>query len=135
LLKFKDVEENDGIAAMPVPVSPMLNGELVASLVTVSAPEAAAVVVGANWTCMLALCPAVTETVPLPLNIVKTPPVTAAPEILTVPVPLFVTLTFCVAVLPSATLPKLSDVEDGLSVPVLVPPVPAPPVLAGAAVV
>jgi len=48
LLKFKDIEENDGIAAMPVPVSPMLNGELVASLVTVSAPETAAIVVGAN---------------------------------------------------------------------------------------
>ena len=66
----------------------------------------------------------------------KTAPVIAAAEILTVAVPVFVRVTVCVPVLPTATFPKLTLVEPADSTPAPgVPVVPPPEVLTDAAVV
>jgi hypothetical protein len=52
----------------------------------------------------------------------------AAPDIVTVPVPVFVTLTLCVDELPTATFPKLTVDDDGVSTPPPELPTPPPPV-------
>ena len=54
---------------------------------------------------------------PLPLTIVNPAPVIDAPVILTVAVPVFVTLTVCVVVLPTATFPNATLVELGVRTP------------------
>ncbi len=48
---------------------------------------------------------------------VKPAPVKAADAIVTVPNPVFVTVRLCVAVFPTATLPKLTVVTLGESIP------------------
>ena len=68
---------------------------------------------------------------PLPLTIVKPVPVMDAPVMFTVAVPVLVTLTVWLAVLPTATLPKDTEVELGLRIPAPELPVwPPPPVSA-----
>ncbi len=62
----------------------------------------------------------------------KAAPVIAAWERLTVAVPVFVSVTLCVPVLPTATLPKLTLVELADSTPApespaVPPPPPVPP--------
>jgi hypothetical protein len=63
------------------------------------------------------LCP--TPIVPegFPPITVKPAPVKVAPEMVTVPNPVFVTVKLCVAVLPTAMLPKLTLVALGESMP------------------
>jgi hypothetical protein len=85
--------------------------------VTVKVPVAGVIEVGANWTCTVSLCPAAIEALPLPLITVKPPPEMDAPDIFTAPVPVLDTLTLRVAVLPTATLPKLRLVRDGVRAP------------------
>ena len=52
-----------------------------------------------------------------PPTTVNPAPVNAAEAIVTVPNPVFVTVKLCVAVLPTATLPKLTLVTLGESIP------------------
>ena len=63
------------------------------------------------------LCP--TPIVPegFPPTTVKPAPVKVAPEIVTVPKPVLVTVKLCVAVLPTAMLPKLTLVALGERIP------------------
>jgi len=120
LLKFSEAGENETPASTPVPLSAILKGESDALLAIVRAPAAAFMDVGANWSCTVALCPAANELDGLPPTTVKTPPEMFALDIVTAAVPVFVTLTLCVAVFPTATLPKLMLEADAVSVPVLV---------------
>ena len=53
----------------------------------------------------------------LPPTTVKPAPVKAAEAIVTVPNPVLVTVRLCVAVFPTATLPKLTLVALGESIP------------------
>lgn len=118
-------------ACRPVPFSATVSEEFDASLVTVSVPVAGVIDVGANWTCTVSLCPAAREAVPLPLTTVKAPLEIEAPDIFTVWVPVLDTLTLRVAVLPTATLPKLRPAGDGVRV--LLPELPGLPLLVFAA--
>jgi len=58
----------------------------------------------------VALWPTARVAAPFPLMTVKAEPEIAAEVMFTAPVPVFVTLTVCSAVLPMATLPKESVV-------------------------
>lgn len=87
-------------------------GELVALLVIVRVPVVLPAVVGVNVTATTTDCPAASicpELIPLKL---KPEPVMATCEIVTLELPLLVTLTFCVLLLPTCTLPKFK--LDGL---------------------
>jgi hypothetical protein len=53
--------------------------------------------------------------------VVKLEPVTAVRSIVTVEVPVFVTVTLCVVVFPTPTVPKLTVVRLADSIPVPVP--------------
>jgi len=74
----------------------------------------------------VALCPTAIEVVVPPLTTVKPVPEIVAWEMLTVAVPVFVRVTLCVALVPAATLPKLTVVEPADSAPE--PAAPAPEV-------
>lgn len=130
LLKFKDAGDIVSAGSMPVPLNEMAVGEFEASLVTVNAPLAAPMAVGANCICTVTLCPTGTEDDGLPPTTVKPAPVILAAEMLTGAVPVFVTVTLWVALLPTDTFPNDTVVELGESTPappVEPPPVPPPP--------
>jgi hypothetical protein len=58
LLKFSEVGENEGTASKPVPLNEIPSDEFDALLVTVNAPDAGVIEVGANCTWTVALWPA-----------------------------------------------------------------------------
>lgn len=105
LLKFSDDGEKAGTASRPVPLSATARLEFVASLVTVNAPVAGVIEVGANRICTVAVCPTASELDGVALTTVNTSLETVAPEIFTAPVPVFVMVTLCIAVVPTATFP------------------------------
>ena len=74
----------------PVPLSEIVAGELVALLVTVTLPERLPVVDGAKLTVSVTLWPAARVTAPEKPLTVNPAPVMAACEMVTPPVPLFV---------------------------------------------
>jgi len=81
------------------------------------------------------LCPTGTEVAGFPPTTVKAAPVIAAAAMLTGLVPVFVTVTLCIPVLPTATFPKLTLVELAESTPApgspgFPPPPPVPPTVA-----
>jgi hypothetical protein len=92
---------------VPVPVSVITVGELVALLATLTfAFVTAPPVVGANVTVSVADWPGV-KMVPFATPLAVNPaPVVATPEIVTAEFPLFVSVDVCDAVLPSFTFPK-----------------------------
>jgi len=63
------------------------------------------------------LCPTAIVPEGFPPITVKPAPVKVAPEIVTVPKPVLVTVKLCVAVLPTAMLPKLRLVTLGERIP------------------
>lgn len=75
----------------------------------------------------MAVCPTARELEGFPPTTVNTPPDTLAPEIFTVPVPVFVTVMLCVAAVPSTTFPKPILFEDAVRTPP--PELPTPPPL------
>ena len=100
-----------GLAAIcgsvPVPVSAIERGGPGALLVIDTLPLVLVAVVGAKVTEKFAVTPAAIDCPePIPL-VLKPDPVMDAWEMLTDVVPVFVTLTVCVAALPTATFPKL----------------------------
>src|SRR6185437_17161360 len=101
-------------ACKPVPVSAIDNDGFEASLVTLRVPVAGVIEVGANCTCTVSVCPAANVALPLPLMTVKAPPDIEAADIFTVSVPVLVTLRGRVVVLPTARLPKLRLVVEGV---------------------
>jgi hypothetical protein len=130
LLKSSEEGEIVKAGCMPVPLSAIASGEFEASLVTVRVPFAAPKAVGANciWTVML--CPTGIDAEGLPPMTVNPAPEMVAAERFTIAVPAFVTVTLCVAVLPTATLPNATLAEFAESTPALpVLPLPAPPPL------
>jgi hypothetical protein len=125
LPKFQVAGETDRPAWAPVPVKEIARGELDASLITVMAPLVAPEAVGANWICIDTLCPTGIAPEGFPPTTVKAAPVIVARETLTVAVPVFVTVRVCIAVVATATSPKLRVVLLAERTPEL-DPVPGP---------
>lgn len=122
LLKFKAVGESVSVGSVPVPASETDMGESVASLVTVREPLAAPADCGAKRIWTVELWPAGIVDEGFPPTILNAAPEIAACEIFTVAVPVLVTLTLSVLLLPTTTPPKLRLVELAESVPVADPP-------------
>lgn len=128
LLKFNDAGEIVSPGCMPVPLREIVSGEFEASLVTVRSPVAAPSDGGANRTWTVTLCPTGIEEEGFPPITLNADPETVACEMFTAAVPVFVTLTLCVALLPTATFPKLRLLELAESIPAPgVPGCPPPP--------
>ena len=93
---------------MPVPLSRIVAGDPALLLATEMLPVALPATVGAKAAVSVAADPALMLTGnvnPLALN---PDPVTAALDIVSVAFPEFVSVTFCVALLPTFTFPKLT---------------------------
>lgn len=98
-------------AAVPVALTPIVVGALLALLDTVITPVAAPAVVGVNTTVKGTDWPglmSIGKTGPAATNVVEDE---LTPERIAVMPPVFVTEKLCVAVLPTVTLPKLNAVE------------------------
>jgi hypothetical protein len=100
-----------GVCCTPVPAR-LIVGELLALLLTATFPVTAPAVVGANVITRVAVWLGV-SVVPLTPVALKPAPVAPTPEIITFEFPVFVSVTFTVALLPSLTLLKLK--LDGLA--------------------
>ena len=98
----------------PVPLSAIVAGELVALLITDTAPLKLPLAVGANATLNEVDCPALSVVGDIPLT-VKPLPVTLSFDSETLPVPVFVRVTVFVALVPAAMLPKLKEVGEAES--------------------
>ena len=109
---------------IPVPLSEIVAGELVALLTTVTLPTRLPVEVGAKRTLKDADWPAARlngSVIPLVLNPV---PVALICEMEMLEFPVLEIVTLCVALEPVARLPKFSDVGDAESCSVVAAPVP-----------
>ena len=123
LPKFSDAGDAASCACAPVPVSAIVIGELGESFVIVMLPLAAPAVVGANCAVNDALCPAPSVAgVANPVTL-KPVPLAAICEMFTFAEPEFVSVTVCVALLPSVTEPKATLFGFAVSCPCT--PVPA----------
>ena len=92
---------------MPVPPSAIVVGEFVALLTTLRLPVALPAVAGAKLTVRVKLCPAARVMAPEHPLKVNPAPLMEACEMVTLPVPLFITVIVCEALLPTSALPKL----------------------------
>ena len=98
----------------PVPDREMLAGELVALLLTVILPLADPLADGANVEVNVVVCPGA-RMIPLALLESKPAPATSTCEMVTLELPAFVSVTFCVPLLDTFTLPKFKALELELS--------------------
>jgi hypothetical protein len=102
----------DGLVAIsawaPVPLTGTIVGEPGAVSAIETLPETFPVTAGANCTSNVALAPALSVCGKTPLTVIPAP-VGVTPETVMIPVLEFVTVTFCEALLPTLTLPKLND--------------------------
>lgn len=101
----------------PLPLRAIEDVEVEALLTSERLPEAVPAVVGANFTWKVVLCPAAIVAGSVRPLMLKPVPVTFACETVTLEVPA-VRVTFCVVLLPTVTLPKLSELVLSASVPV-----------------
>jgi hypothetical protein len=94
--------------ATPIPESVMVSGELVALLATWTLPVTLPAAAGVNVVDKLVVCPGfkITPETPVALN---PAPVTLTLEIVTAAVPALVSVTVCVPVAATFTLPKLTE--------------------------
>ena len=99
---------------VPVPLKGMVSGDPGALLVMEMFPEALPATVGANFAISVALSPGLMVTGTANPLILKPDPDAVAAEIVRAAFPEFVRVMFCVALLPTVTLPKLTF--DGLIV-------------------
>ena len=90
----------------PLPLSEIVEGELVALLTTLRLPTALPAVVGAKLTVTERLCPAGSVTGPEKPLTANPEPAMATCEMLTLPVPVFVSATAWEAEPPMRALPK-----------------------------
>ena len=97
------------VEELPDPVQFAVSAVLDALVVTDSVPDSVALVAGLNVNVALALAPAANVAGTVKPESVTPVPVTLAFEIVALPLPEFVIFTVCVAVAPSATLPKLIE--------------------------
>jgi hypothetical protein len=103
------------VAAAPVPLSAMDNGELEAVLVTVALPVKLPALVGSKTTLKDVDCPAASVTGTATPELENPVPLTAMLETLTLELPVFVTATVCVVLVFVVTLPKFTDAGDAES--------------------
>jgi len=108
----------------PTPLSEIESGEFAAVLTTDALPVAFPATVGVNVTLKLAACPADSVTSGAEPLRVKPLPATLTCEMLTAALPVFVSVTLCVALALRARLPKLSEVVLGVSCRTCAEPVP-----------
>ena len=99
----------------PVPLMEIVAGELVALLATVTVPVTLPVDVGAKVTFKAADCPAARTVLEETLLELKPPPEVLTPEIVTLELPVFLSVTPRVLVEPVSMLPKLKLVGLALS--------------------
>jgi hypothetical protein len=92
---------------MPVPLREIVAGELVALLMTLMLPPTAPVAAGEKLTESGRLCPEARVAPPEKPVTANPAPAAATCEMLTLPVPVFVTVTACDVELPTNVLPKL----------------------------
>jgi hypothetical protein len=118
LLKLRDTGEIDSAACVAMPATETVSGAFGALLITLRLPDAAPTVWGANWICTVTAWPMATIPDEFPDITVNPGPETVAWEISTLAVPVFVTVTLCVALLPTATFPKLRLLKLGDKIPV-----------------
>jgi hypothetical protein len=90
----------------PAPLNEMLVGELVAVLTTLMVPTTATVVAGAKLAVRGRLWPAARVTPPEKPVTLNPPPMEVTCEILTLPVPVFLSVKACDTELPTRILPK-----------------------------
>ncbi len=95
-------------ACAPVPVTPMFNGELAASLTMVIVPVMLEAAVGANADVSLALCEGFNVAGVITPLTVTPDPVALTLLILTAALPLLVKTIWLSADAPTATVPKLT---------------------------
>jgi hypothetical protein len=98
-------------AATPVPDSVMESGELVALLATDTLPVALPAAAGVNVAVKVAVCPGVRISPDETPEALKPAPEIVTFEIVIVEFPAFVSVTFCVPLLDTVTLPKLTEEE------------------------
>jgi hypothetical protein len=98
-------------AATPVPDSVIESGELVALLATETLPVALPEVDGVNVAVKVAICPGLRINPEDTPEALKPAPETVTFEIVMVEFPALVSVTFCVPLLETLTLPKLTDEE------------------------
>jgi len=109
----------------------MVVGDPVAVLVTITVPVSDPAEVGLKITPKVMACPDVSVTgVPAPLS-VNPAPFSAIPETVTLALPVFVAVTFCVDELPLFTFPNARFVELNESVCVAATPVPVKAITVG----
>lgn len=94
---------------MPVPLNEITAGELAAVLTTLILPNAVPAAVGAKPAVSARLCPAARVTAPKNPVTLNPVPVAVTCEMLTLPVPVFFSVTLCTALVPVKWLPKLND--------------------------
>ena len=112
LPKFTDAGDIESCDCTPVPLRAIVAGELVALLITDTAPLKLPLAPGANTTLNDVDCPALSVMgIDMPLT-VKALPVKLSLDSDTLPVPVFVSVTVFVALVPAATLPKLNEVGE-----------------------
>lgn len=109
---------------MPVPESATVSGEFVALLTTVTLPGRLPVEVGANVTLKEVDWPAARLNGSATPVVVKPAPLALICEMETLELPVFEIVMLCVALVPVARLPKLSNVGDAESWRMLEMPVP-----------
>lgn len=119
------------VIASPVPDKPIDSGEFVALLVTVALPFTAPGELGSNDTVRVAVWLGVSVKPDCTPETPKPVPVAPTPEIVTFEFPVFVTVTFCEAFVPSFTLPKLTLEVLALNVRVATVPVPVKLIVSG----
>ncbi len=107
LLKFTLVGITLICGCMPLPLSEIVAGELVALLTTLRLPVALTAVPGAKLTMSAKLWPAARVMAPVKPLTPNPPPVVVTCEMLTLPVPVFVSETDWEAEVPTKAFPKL----------------------------
>lgn len=104
MLAVHDSDTECATVCVPVPESEMRIGEFVALLATVTVPDTVAADAGANATLRVAVCPAPIICPAAAPDVLNPVPVALIVPIVTVELPLFVSVTLCELLLPTATL-------------------------------
>jgi hypothetical protein len=106
VLALHDNDTECATACVPVPESEILIGEFVALLVTFTVPDTVAADPGVNVIPSVAVCPAPIICPAVTPDALNPAPVALTVPIVTVELPLFVSVTLCALLLPTPTLPK-----------------------------
>ena len=108
--KLEALVVRSDVAAIPVPLNETIVGEFGVLLVTETLPESVPAATGANLTLKLVVAPAASDIGVVSPLIVYPVPEIGAWLIVAAAVPVLESVIVCVPLLPTFTLPKLSDV-------------------------